>query len=159
MALKQKCEAAFVAIVAAVLGPDSPIKGYTSQEDQSVTRTLPRFQADHTGGPEKPVNSGVYRDKVLLRIFSTADKQETDDVGAIKAAHAANVTAVREAACKNAATGKKDMRDMASRLSAAVADYQVFGVTDLGSVDVEPDGRSFVDALLFEVIHGETDCV
>lgn len=155
MGLKQSCEDAWVAAIEAALPVDSPLEGYTSQEDQTITRTLPRFQVDHMGGKEGV--TGVYRDKVVVRIYSTSDKQDSDAVGAIKAAHAANVTAVREALMKNAANGKKDMRDMATRISAAGTNYHVFGVLDRGQIDVEPDGRSFVDALLFEVSHAAQD--
>lgn len=156
MARKQKNEAAFLAIIAAIV--PNTMTGRTSQEDQTASRDLPMYSAEHIGGPESPLGSGVYRDRVMVRIRSSADRQRTQDAGVVKAAHAANVTAVLEALLKNQISGKMDLRDMAARLSAAVSDYHCFGVMNRGQVEVGPEKRTFVDAFLFEVVNGETDC-
>jgi hypothetical protein len=148
MSLKQKNELAFRTVASAGLPAGTPIAGLTSQENQESSLAKQNFVFEDLGGPERPLRSKTYAHKVLAMVKTRATKQPADSTNP-QDQHAANVLALKNAL---------NVANLAAALSAAVDNYHVLFVMDLGETEVEPEEGMFVDGFLYEVVCLENDC-
>ncbi len=144
MSLAQKTEKAFLTVIAAAGGAVIvAMHGYEAQENSNNALVLPCYDAHCLGGPEFPLGTGNFKNRVAIRIRSSADVTDA------KTAHAANVKAVMDALHRD---------DLATVLSAAQNDFHCFGVIDLGQIQTKPQDRQLTSTFLFEAMVCETDC-
>lgn len=149
MSLKQKCEAAPLALIEAA-GTYTG-KRIRSQEAQVTTFTAPYVVAvAELQGPavlERDGSSlGLERVRLVIGIKGSADKNDTlpDPV----ASHSANVEKIRDVL---------QIDDLAAQLSAAQAEFTVVAAMPAHPPPPDPEERNFVDFFAWDLIACESD--